>query len=48
MTTWEPARHLSAAGNVHFKAYVHDHDLGSLVRMQVRRERAAPHPDDDA
>lgn len=43
-TTWEPARHLSAAGNVHFKSYVESNGLASRVREQVRRERASPHP----
>lgn len=44
---WEPARHLSAAGNVDFKDYIRHHRLVSLVREQVKRERVK-HPADKA
>lgn len=43
VVTQEPARHLSAAGNVHFKEYVREHGLTARVREQVRRERAVSH-----
>jgi hypothetical protein len=39
--TWEPARHLSAMGNVHFKDYLTKNRLISRVRAQVTRERAS-------
>jgi hypothetical protein len=39
-TTWEPARYLSEAGNVHFKDFVRKHRLVGRVREQVTRELA--------
>ena len=46
VSTWEPARFLSRAGNVDFREYVRAARLVSHVRAQVARERAA-HPDED-